>query len=147
MRFFENFPGAKGKKRKSTPPLSLAKGFDGYEQKLSDALLDVAAPLLAQLKPTNALQAERVAMLAALAWNAELLEDVDSERYAPLAKALASEGDAIRKIVDTMRERKRTRHGDDDRLVVGVEVTGSAPDMRFRAAGTSLRRGAPPSSR
>lgn len=116
-----------------------AKGFEGYPSKLSDAILDVAEPLLVHLRPMTALQAERVATLAALAWNAELAARLSDDERAVVEHALAEASDEIKALIALARERKRTRHHDDDRLVLGVEVSGAPPEFRFRAAGTSLR--------
>ena len=116
-----------------------AKGFEGYPSKLSDAILDVAEPLLVHLRPMTALQAERVATLAALAWNAELAGRLSDDERAVVEHALGEASDEIKALIALARERKRTRHGDDDRLVLGVEVSGAPPEFRFRAAGTSLR--------
>lgn len=115
------------------------KGFEGYATKLSDALLDVGEPFLYAVKPMNSTQAERVAMLSALAWNAELAAELDPEERALIEQTIAEAGEEVRALIARARERKRVRHADDDRLVLGIEVTGGPPEFRFRAAGTSLR--------
>jgi hypothetical protein len=117
----------------------VAMGFEGYATKLADALLDVGEPFLYAVKPMTAAAAERVAMLAALAWNAELAPDLFPEERAVVEQAIAESNEETRRLIAVARERKRVRHGDDDRLVIGIEISGAPPAFRFRAAGTSLR--------
>ncbi len=87
--------------------------------KVSDALVDVAQPLLAQ-QPTTVETTTRILMLAQLVWNATITESMLSKLPGMLAAEMGLSEETCTDMVVPLARRKVAWYPNDTRYIVDV---------------------------
>ncbi len=105
--------------------------------RVSDALVDIAQPLLAQ-QPSTIEMTIRILTFAQLVWNATIAGSQLSKLPAMLATKTGLSEDVCTDMVVPLARRKVARYLDDNRHIVGIEVE-ERKDGKLRVVAASMR--------
>ena len=114
-------------KAATTPSGAIIEDRTG-EPKMSEILLDFAAPLLDMADTNDKDEVRMILSMAATAWNAAIMEDTAGKQaldrlLAPLLKEDPEGKPGLQPYVRMLMDRKREEFGDVQRVITSYEVT------------------------